>query len=243
MCPLCSHGELSSMHLLHWCPAVAGAWNIIKPPEAESNLLDAMVGDEQFLPVVARLLHQVAYLSGSLTSRVSLEADDAARRLERAVRLFATGAIDHEPSSVGADFGPGACAIWNLTSEQPCNGCPVRPEGLIRSAALWSSTAAAEVVTAARRLVPIFVAHVPAHTTVFSRRGESSEGIWPLPPREGYDDGGAWFLPHVLRTPAPLLWDGRSPDANSVRPTLPRSSPFEIVPSGRSFWSLAAQGR
>ena len=65
-CPLCGWGELSSQHILHWCPAVATAWLGMRPAGADDSIVAALVGDASHLTLVASLLWQASRMAGAL---------------------------------------------------------------------------------------------------------------------------------------------------------------------------------
>ena len=62
-CPLCGMGDGGSEHLLTWCPAVASAWQRLRPG---GHSIPQMLRAEPPHPQLASLLHQASFLHCSL---------------------------------------------------------------------------------------------------------------------------------------------------------------------------------
>ena len=204
-CPLCSRGELTSQHLLHWCAAVAFAWTDVRPLDAPDTLVDALLGPEEHLNIATRTLHQIAHVAGSLGGRASLQPRDAGGRIARAVRLYATGRADGSTCVVSPTqaFGleDGACPVWLSCHSHGCPTCAVSPQGL-GTASLWTNAFSHDLAGSADRLVPHTASARPAGDVLLTLYSDETTGLWPLP------DGHAapstpWCPPHAR---CPLTW-------------------------------------
>jgi hypothetical protein len=134
-CPLCGLGEAGSEHLCVWCPAVACAWAQLWPDRAVGSLLQAVAVDGPHLATTAALLHQSAFLYGSLQGRATMHWSQAAGWLVRAVRHrgllhaladISLGADDiDDPDDHGdvEDLAPTACDVWTHAATARCLAC------------------------------------------------------------------------------------------------------------------------
>ena len=146
-CPLCGTGELSSQHLILWCPAVALAW--LRLTGRDDSITHALIATDEpkrgHLDTLAQMLHQVVFLVGALNTRTTMQWTQAANWIVKAVHnrglmaktnLLCGAQIDdplhrsweedirkHSYDPAGAEV----CPLWtdnhaNLTSK-PCRVC------------------------------------------------------------------------------------------------------------------------
>ena len=142
-CPLCGMGEMSSEHLLVWCPAVhVAAIGILggAPLDREWASGGGDAGVDRRL--VCELLHQTSFLAHALEHRATVGAARAAGRLVAAIRLGREHGHEGDPAVDGDAGGdcdgrlPGGEHIDVWHDDHHCPECGPTGNGFCRQSSV-----------------------------------------------------------------------------------------------------------
>ena len=127
-CALCGGGEAGGEHLIQWCPAVQAALEELMPGSA--SLADACHEDTGRDQLLSDLIHQTAYLHGTMQERHCMTWRRAARVLVASTRRAMRGehehdeaAADERPPDGGCSEAQDICPTWEELCDSGCAEC------------------------------------------------------------------------------------------------------------------------
>ena len=205
-CPLCQGGEAGSEHLLQWCPAVQAT---LESFTGGANTLGRECnGISDHGQQLNDLLHQAAYLHGTLAGRHATTWRRAARILMAGIRQASGDEAGHDHDENDADLvlaggdEPDICPTWDDPEDHGCSECTGQ---IARGVARRATDPACDHAAQHGLWRPCAPFNLAAGESAMVQVADAAMALWPAegrrwcPPPRTVDDGDANCDWHLLR--------------------------------------------
>jgi hypothetical protein len=130
-CPLCGRGEAGAEHIWQWCTAAVLTWQEHGDGTHWREALLGHASDKERLVVVAS---QILFLYTALVGRSSLTAENAARRIGKAIRAITRTDDGHLGNNEDANVEHCPIDLHTWTEHSECGRCARGDPNLCRAA-------------------------------------------------------------------------------------------------------------